>query len=387
MKALILLMGIVLCSGELLRVPIYKREFIRKQSINPRIIGPKGCSKYGLLHDELKERSIERLNNLFDLAYFGEISIGTPPQPFSVIFDTGSFDLWVLSKNCSEFDSECLKHNTYGSDKSSTYQEDGRNFSICYGSGAVSGYLSTDTLTFAGIEIKNQTFGEGVKFKMYDTAFNSEKYDGIFGLGLVSETKSGVTPFYNMISQHLIEKPVFSFYLNRDFNSEEGGEIIFGGSDPDKYAGEFTYLPIVEPGFWEFKMDKIQISGHTVCSNGCQAIADTGTSLIVGPFEETRKINKLIGAVEGQNGEYTVDCDSIPKLPEVTIVLAEKEFKLKGEDYVIIFEELYCLSGFSGVDSPLWILGDVFIGKYYTEFDFGNKRIGFARVKDNEELD
>ena len=56
---------------------------------------------------------------------------------------------------------------------------------------------------------------------------------------------------YNMLEQGLIKEPVFSFWLNRNLEEEEGGEIVFGGVDPNHYKGKHTYVPVTRKGYWQ----------------------------------------------------------------------------------------------------------------------------------------
>ena len=44
-----------------------------------------------------------------------------------------------------------------------------------------------------------------------------------------------------------------------------------------------------------------------------------------------------------------------------------------------IYTEDLCMSGFEEKGSGnMWTIGDYFLRSYYAEFDYGNKRVGFA---------
>eukprot|EP00250_Pteridium_aquilinum_P020514 c24841_g3_i1 orf=259-1737(-) len=236
------------------------------------------------------------LKNYLDAQYYGEIGIGTPPQMFTVVFDTGSSNLWVPSTKCHTSVS-CYLHPKFKPSKSSTYKEDGKECNIQYGTGAVYGVLSQDTVTVGDMEVSEQAFMEAVKEP--GLTFLLAKFDGILGLGFKEFAVGDATPvWYNMVDQGLVSEPVFSFWLNRNAQDDKGGELVFGGMDSSHYVGQHTYVPVTRKGYWQFDMGDFLIDGKSTgfCAKGCAAIADSGTSLMAGPTGIVTAINEAIGA-------------------------------------------------------------------------------------------
>jgi len=325
------------------------------------------------------------LTDYEDAQYYGPISLGSPPQNFTVVFDTGSSNLWVPSKKCSPFNIACKLHKKYDATKSSTYVENGEKFSIQYGSGSLSGFLSQDVLDIGGLAVQNQVFAEAVDEP--GLVFIIAKFDGILGMAYETISVDHVTPvWYNILSQNLVTSPIFSFWLDKNPRGSSGGEITLGGVNSNLYTGNFTYVPITSETYWEFKADGFKLGGVDLgyCpSGGCRAIADTGTSLIIGPTATINALNKKLGAVVTNGEGIFLSCDVITKLPDIAITLNGFDFVLKPSEYVLQVQG-NCISGFAGMDlqglNDFYIIGDVFLSTYYSVFDFGNNQVGFAKA-------
>lgn len=241
--------------------------------------------------------------------YYGEITIGTPGQRFTVVFDTGSSDLWVPSQGWPKK----KPHNLYNRQKSSSYKPTGKfsnlifslflyiivksidltylciigrtNVALDYGTGSVRGVLSIDTVDVGGITITDQYFTEARSTPTSKDPLLNVPFDGILGLGSPQISMTRTLPVWDsMIKQGKIEKKIFSIWFGRSKDSGAGGEIVFGGTNPARYTGEHTYV-IVEGDRHFFKMNNIFVGtiDTNTCSIGCQVIVDSGTTNILGP--------------------------------------------------------------------------------------------------------
>jgi saccharopepsin len=190
-----------------------------------------------------------------------------------------------------------------------------------------------------------------------------------------------------MVNKDLVDEQLFSFWLNdiSKGGEDQGGELVFGGVDEDHFKGNITWAPLKRKGYWEIELENIKFGGDYIDLDPVGAAIDTGSSLLVAPSTIADLINHELGAVKNWAGQYTLDCAVLPTLPEFCFVFAGKDFCLQPEDYVLQVQD-QCISGFMGMDipepaGPLWIIGDVFLRKFYSVYDLGNNRVGLAKSK------
>jgi len=318
------------------------------------------------------------LTNYYDLQYYGDITAGSNDQKFTVLFDTGSSDMWLLSKDCSG--AGCSGHATFDSSASSTFEKIGREITITYGSGTAKGYTVSDNVKFDGIEAEGQVFELITSFTQGGT-----QWDGIVGCGWKALASDGASPLpQSLFDQGKIEKHSFSFYLTRKPNAE-GSKLVFGGVDDSLYTGDFKYYPLVHKAYWQIALNGVSVSGNSLnMPFRATAIIDSGTSTIFGSPEIIRQLNNHVNVSQ--------DCSNMDSLPNVEFQFGDDTYVMPPSDYVIQLPGRFggqtCQTGWQaaylgGIATDAIILGDSFMKNYYVDFDMGGARVGFAKAAQN----
>ncbi|KAI1316454.1 hypothetical protein EDD11_009944 [Mortierella claussenii] len=315
------------------------------------------------------------------------VYIGTPPQNFSMVFDTGSSDMWVPSQACSTL--VCLKLMRYNSTASSSYHVEGKVLDVKYGDGShVSGVTGLDRLLISGVSIAaNHSFGMA---SVDDSTIAKKGVEGVVGLGFgqMAHVKGYTTVVETLLAKQMIVQPIVSLWMGRQrmggSTEGSGGALIFGGVDTTKYVGNFTWAPVTDKNAWKVKLDGVSIAGKNLDLSG-EALIDSGTSLIVVPSRAGSIFHDHIpGAIEAPQVGWILPCNT--SVGDLNFTISGQQFRVPAEELVVLFRipgyAEYCKSAIdvsASASETEWILGASFLKNVYSVFDYRAMAVGFAQ--------
>ncbi|KAJ7646600.1 aspartyl protease [Roridomyces roridus] len=335
-----------------------------------------------------------------DSSYFGTVDIGTPPQSFNLILDTGSSDLWVADTSCQT----CSQSTpVFNHASSSTFQVSTEQQTIMYGSGQVTGTISQESVSMGSFSFGKQGF-----LAAQTTSRNllTGTVSGIMGLAFSALSATQTTPFWqNLVAQNQLESTEMGFWLSRfrgtKFTEEEpGGSFTLGGTNATFFTGDIEFLPMVgssPPAFWQLGMEEITVQGNqlglSVTGSQAPSAIDTGTTLIGGPSAD---VAALWGQIQGSEpmptmpGFFQYPCSTSL---QISLSFGGKLWPINPADLNIGSgtQPSSCVGGIFDLTqgsniadnggNPIWVVGDTFLKNVYTVFKQGSpNQIGFAQL-------
>jgi hypothetical protein len=230
--------------------------------------------------------------------------------------------------------------------------------------------------------LRGYTFAEVTDTTGIAAEYSGSPWDGICGMawGMISVGQTQ-TPFGALVESGELDRAAFSFHLGV---SGEDGELVLGGSDPADYVGNLSYVPVVQAGcgplefryaYWTIELDSVKIGSDTI-SLGGTAIVDSGTSLIAVP---TEAFFRMVAAFDGEihGAVLSAPCSNMAAA-ELGIEIGGLEYRLDSSDLVLDQQGDSCLLNLQPSPDSKFILGDVFMRRYFVEFDWENAHLGLA---------
>lgn len=340
------------------------------------------------------------------LQYYGEISVGTPPQYFTVIFDTGSGHLLVPSTLCES--SACMNHRRFIENKSSTVipigwadepleraasPSDRDTSVIAFAMGDCMGQYARDEVCL-GNACAMADFVEMMEES--DIPFKNAEWDGILGLGQALSDSEEFNIFSVLANNATpkLNRHVFAVYLGR--NIEDEAEITFGDYHTSRMTSPLKWFNVSKAGYWQFQFTDFLVDNKPsgICANygerQCQAVLDTGSSLMMGPKNDLDKLIQLLGF----GNSTQKNCSTKLRIPNLGFLVGNSTFDMEADDYVdrshgpnnakghgTCWAHLLPI-GDTG-RGPIFVLGMPFLRAFYTVYDIEKKRIGITQANHN----
>lgn len=354
--------------------------------------------------------------NFAPLGYIIDVRVGTPSQPFTVLIDTGSADLWIPASTCTKADG-CLG-KTFDASQSSTLSNTSVPFNIVYGTGFDNGTYVKDVVRIGDFVVNDQ------ELALVYYAGNSTKQerstpymDGILGMAwdtgvygaLINHT---YPPFiFNLYSTGQIPTLSFGLHLGGLYSQGYAGTITFGGIDSSQFSGELQYLPAQQEKFhnqvayvhWTVYVESVTLKNanktYPFAGNRALIALDSGSSFAYLPRSIVEGILQDIAGTDFApitNSTFQVECALLnsTEIVEVTFPGADNSppvvMQAAIKDMIIAETDginNVCLLGVSAQDddNSLHIFGDAFLRSWYLNFDFTHKQVGLAQAVNRDD--
>ncbi|OAA80601.1 pregnancy-associated glycoprotein 2 precursor [Akanthomyces lecanii RCEF 1005] len=334
-----------------------------------------------------------------DLQWYTEVEVGTPPQKFNVIFDTGSYDMFIANKNCTGAGETT---RLFDPDQSSTFdQQPNQPQHFGYGTGVdsiplqydgegSSGAIVTDKVGIAGHAVDQQQF---LLCDEYPEFMDNVPFDGVMGIGVEGATglPSGSPWYWALYASGQLDGPEFSLYYPA--GKEDGAEMTLGGTNPARYKGDIHKVKLHNTGNFVVDQPALAINGKPLAiAANKRTILDSGTAYFAGPSKIVSAFYKAVSPkIKQLNHEaWGVECDVIDSLAvDITFTfgsgaetfnatMPKESFNLgpyEGKPGI-------CQTVFSTIDlGGSFLIGAPLLKQYYTVWDGHNLEMGFAELK------
>ncbi|KAG2362776.1 family A1 protease [Suillus spraguei] len=316
-----------------------------------------------------------------DMNYVVSLAIGA--RQYNLIVDSASAITWVGAS--TPFESSTVGVNT------------GQPVACDYGYGSFKGTLFKDTIYLTD-EINIPQMQIGVAYESQEIVF-----DGILGigpsaagLGATHSPEDAIkTVTDRLFEQGTISQPVVGIFFRPSVRDEVTlGELSFGEANPSRHSGEIGYTDITAiPGssrYWG--MNQRITYGNTHILDYTAGIVDCGFTFLYISSDAYEKYKDLTGGtVNPANDLLQISHDQYAALSDLNFHIGEKTYSLTrnaqiwprflnhvmigdADDIFLIVRNIGTPTG-AGVN---FVNGYVFFQRFYTVFDSGRRRVGFA---------